>query len=326
MGRIAHCLPVNLVSDISDTSTRDKRCRVEKVAQGVVPVRAELVVDCRNAHGEGVLWSHEHGLLMWTDINGERIWTYDPVTGKQHSHKTPGRVGCFAPREGRPSHELIAGFADAFALVDLTTGKRKEIAAFEPDLPTTRLNDGRTDRAGRLIAGGMDEAALAPISSVWRVDADLGVTRLFGGVSCANSACFSPDGRRMYFADSPTKTIVAIDYEPASGELGEKRVLATVDGIPDGSCVDSEGCIWNAVWEGYRVERWSPDGELVQVVEVPVRKPTCCAFGGADLATLYITTSRLMEDDENLRREPTAGSLYSVMPRVRGLADRPFAG
>jgi L-arabinonolactonase len=291
-----------------------------------VPVRAELEVDCRNAHGEGVLWSHEHGLLMWTDINGELIWTYDPATGRRQSYKTPGRVGCFAPRQGRPSHELIAAFADAFAFLDLATGRREDIAAFEPDLPTTRLNDGRTDRAGRLVAGGMDEAALAPISSVWRIDADLSVTRLFGGVACANSACFSPDGRRMYFADSPTKTIVAFDYEPASGRLGAKRVLAKVDGIPDGSCVDSEGCIWNAVWEGYRIERWSPDGELVQVVEVPVRKPTCCAFGGAGLATLYITTSRLMEDDDSLRHEPTAGSLYSVKPGVRGMADRAFAG
>jgi L-arabinonolactonase len=289
-------------------------------------VRAELVVDCRNAHGEGVLWSHEHGLLMWTDINGERIWTYDPATGAQRSYKTPGRVGCFAPRQGRPGHELIAGFADAFAFLDLTSGRREDIAAFEPDLPTTRLNDGRTDRAGRFIAGGMDEAALAPISSVWRVDADRGVTRLFGGVSCANSACFSPDGKRMYFADSPTKTIVAYDYEPVSGRLGEKRVVAKVDGVPDGSCVDSEGCIWNAVWEGYRVERWSPDGKLVQTVEVPVRKPTCCAFGGADLSTLYITTSRLMEGDDILRREPTAGSLYSAKPGARGLADTPFAG
>jgi L-arabinonolactonase len=326
MGRIARCLPVNLVSDISDTSARDKRCRVKKVAQGVEPVRADLVVDCRNAHGEGVLWSHEHRLLMWTDINGERLWTLDPATGTHESHKTPGRVGCFAPRLGHPSHELIAAFADAFALLDLSTGKREDIAPFEPDLPTTRLNDGRTDRAGRFIAGGMDEAALAPISSVWRVDADRSVTRLFGGVSCANSACFSPDGKRMYFADSPTKTIVAYDYEPASGQLGEKRVLAEVDGIPDGSCVDSEGCIWNAVWEGYRVERRSPDGKLIEVIEVPVRKPTCCAFGGDDFATLYITTSRLMEDDDILRREPTAGSLYSVRPGARGLADTPFAG
>jgi L-arabinonolactonase len=292
----------------------------------VLPVRADLVVDCRNTHGEGVLWSHEHGLLMWTDINGERIWTYDPATGSEYSYKTPGRVGCFAPRGGRPSHELIAAFADAFAFLDLSTGKREDIAPFEPDLPTTRLNDGRTDRAGRFIAGGMDEAALAPISAVWRVDPDLSVTRLFGGVSCANSACFSPDGKVMYFADSPTKTIVAYDYEPASGHLGDKRVLAKVDGIPDGSCVDSEGCVWNAVWEGYRVERWSPDGKLIQALEVPVRKPTCCAFGGADLATLYITTSRLMEDDDSLRQEPTAGSLYSVRPGARGLADTPFAG
>lgn len=289
-------------------------------------MRADLVVDCRNAHGEGVLWSHEHGLLMWTDINGEHIWTYNPASGKQHRHKTPGRVGCFAPRRGRHSHELIAGFADGFAFLDLSTGKREDIAAFEPDLPTTRLNDGRTDRAGRFIAGGMDEPGLAPISSVWRVDPDRSVTRLFGGVSCANSTCFSPDGKCMYFADSPTKTIVAYEYEPDDGTLGERRYLAQVDGIPDGSCVDSEGCIWNAVWEGYRVERRLPDGRLVQMVDVPVRKPTCCAFGGADLTTLYITTSRLMEDDDSLRQEPTAGSLYSVKPGARGLADTPFAG
>jgi L-arabinonolactonase len=289
-------------------------------------VQAELVVDCRNAHGEGVLWSHEHGLLMWTDINGERLWTFEPSSGKERSYLTPGRVGCFAPRRSRPFAQLIAAFAEEFALLDLATGKRETIAAFEPELPTTRLNDGRTDRAGRLIAGGMDEADLAPISSVWQIDPDLSVKKLFGGVACANSACFSPDGRRMYFADSPTKEIVAFDYDLGTGELGGKQLLARVDGIPDGSCVDSEGCVWNAVWEGYRVERWSPEGALLQVVRVPVRKPTCCAFGGEDLSTLYITTSRLMEEEDGLSREPSAGSLYAVRPGVQGLIDQPFAG
>jgi L-arabinonolactonase len=289
-------------------------------------VRAELIVDCRNAHGEGVLWSQEHGLLMWTDINGQQLWTYEPTTKTKRAYQTPGRVGCFAPRASRPFNEVLAGFADAFAFFDMLTGEREDIAAFEPDLLSTRLNDGRTDREGRLIAGGMDEAFLAPISAVWRVDRDLTVTKLFDGVSCANSTCFSPDGRRMYFADSPTKTIVAFDYEPDKGRLGTKRIVAEVDGIPDGSCVDSEGCIWNAVWEGYRVERWSPDGDLIQVVEIPVRKPTCCAFGGTDLATLYITTSRLMEEESTLEREPSAGSLYAVRPGVSGLIDKPFAG
>jgi L-arabinonolactonase len=263
---------------------------------------------------------------MWTDINGERLWIFDPNSAKQHSYPVSGRVCCFAPRKGRSFTQLIAAFADAFALLDLSTGKRETIAAFEPELTTTRLNDGRTDRAGHLIAGGMDEATLAPVSSVCRVDADLRVMKLFGGVSCANSTCFAPDGRSMYFADSPTKEIVAFDYDSQTGELGGKRLVAKVDGIPDGSCVDEEGCIWNAVWEGYRVERWSPEGERLQVIEVPVRKPTCCAFGGEDLATLYITTSRLAEAEDNIAREPTAGSLYAIRPGVKGIPDLPFAG
>jgi L-arabinonolactonase len=263
---------------------------------------------------------------MWTDINGEKLWTFEPKSGNKRSFATAGRLCCFAPRKGRPYTQLIAAFADAFALLDLATGKREVIADFEPDLPTTRLNDGRTDPAGRLIAGGMDEANLTPISSVCRVDKDFRVTRLFGGVSCANSTCFSPDGRFMYFADSPTKEIVSFAYDSGRGELGEKRLIAKVDGIPDGSCVDEEGCIWNAVWEGYRVERWSLEGELLQAVEIPVRKPTCCAFGGEDLSTLYVTTSRLMETEENLLREKTAGGLYACKPGVRGVPDQPFAG
>lgn len=133
----------------------------------------------------------------------------------------------------------------------------------------------------------------------------------------------------MYFADSPTREIAAFQYDPTKGELGARKVIATLSagtGVPDGSCVDSEGCIWNAVWEGYRVERRAPNGQLDRVVEVPVKKPTCCAFGGSDLTTLYITSSRLAETDDDLAREPVAGGLFSVRPGVRGIADPPFAG
>jgi len=262
---------------------------------------------------------------MWTDINGESIWTFDPQSSFTNSYPTPGRVCCFAPLQDRPFTEVIAAFADGFAFLDLQTRKRGNIAAFEVETPETRLNDGRTDRQGRLVAGGMDESSLAPISSVWRLDPDLSLTKLFDGVSCANSTCFSPDGRQMYFADSPRREIVAFAYDPDTGSLGEKRRVTQVDGIPDGSCVDSEGCIWNAVWEGYRVERWSSAGELLDVVQVPVRKPTCCAFGGRELDTLYITTSRLGEPADKLGQEPTAGSLYAVRPGTCGLIDRPFA-
>ncbi len=174
----------------------------------------------------------------------------------------------------------------------------------------------------------MDEKELKPLSSVWRLDADLTLTRLFGGVACANSTCFSPDGRTMYFADSPTREIVAYDYDPATGDIGARRPVATLqgNGVPDGSCVDAQGFIWNAVWEGYRVERYAPDGRLDRVIEVPVAKPTCTAFGGPDLDILFITTSRLDSSAELLEREPQSGSLFACRPGVKGLTDPPFAG
>ncbi len=290
-------------------------------------MRAELVLDCRNAHGEGVLWSPEHGLLMWTDIHGRRLWTMDPAGGEAEEQPVPGRLCCFAPRRGRPWNEIVAAFSDGFALLDVVSGARRDIAAFEPDLESTRLNDGRTDPAGRLIAGGMDEGPrMEPVSSVWRLDPDLRLTRIIDRVACANSTCFSPDGRTMYFADSPERAIRAYDYDPATGAVGPVRRLAEVDGIPDGSCVDAEGCIWNAVWEGYRVDRWTPDGRLDRSVEVPVAKPTCCAFGGPGLDTLFITTSRLGETAERLAREPEAGGLFAVRPGVAGIETPPFAG
>jgi L-arabinonolactonase len=289
-------------------------------------VRAELTLDCRNEHGEGVLWNALDGRLWWTDIQGKALWALEPVSGKSESFSSPDRICCFAPRR---DGTVLAAFADSFAIFDPKTGRRDDLAPFEPGLPQTRLNDGRTDRQGRFVAGGMDEKDLKPISSVWRVDADMKLTRLFGGVGCANSTCFSPDGRTMYFADSPTRAIVAFDYDTKTGAVGKKRtvtVLPEDEGVPDGSCVDSEGFIWNAVWEGYRVERFSPGGRLDRSIEVPVAKPTCVAFGGPDLDVLFITTSRLGSSAELLEREPHSGGLYAVRPGVKGLLDPPFAG
>ena len=289
-------------------------------------MKAELAFDCRNAHGEGVLWNALDGRLWWTDIHGKTLWAFDPASKNFESFAAPDRICCFAPRR---DGTVLAAFADSFAIFDPKSGERDDIAAFEPELPQTRLNDGRTDRQGRFIAGGMDERGLKPLSSVWRVGVDLKPQKLFGGVACANSTCFSPDGRTMYFADSPTGEIVAFAYDTKTGSVGAKRTVATLPqgkGVPDGSCVDAEGFIWNAVWEGYRVARFAPDGRLDRTVEVPVAKPTCAAFGGTDLDTLFITTSRLDSSAELLEREPTSGSLYAVRPGVKGLTDPPFAG
>ena len=289
---------------------------------------SELLLDSRCEHGEGVVWSAEHGLLAWTDIHGKAVWTLDPVTGKSQRYSVPGRVCCFAFRHGRGFREVLAAFDDGLAFLDIETGIVGQRMRPHGLGKGQRLNDGRTDRQGRLIVGGMDEDNLAPVSAVWRVEADFSITQLFDGVACANGTCFSPDGKTMYFADSPTRHIEAFDYEITTGTPTARRVVASLigSGVPDGSCIDAEGFIWNAVWEGYRVERWSPDGRLDRMIEVPVKKPTCCAFGGPDLDTLFITSSRLGESESDLAREPAAGSLFAVKPGVRDVADTPFAG
>lgn len=133
----------------------------------------------------------------------------------------------------------------------------------------------------------------------------------------------------MYFADTPDKEIVAFDYDTAAGTISNRRQLASFSGepgLPDGSCVDAEGGVWNAEWEGRRVVRVAPNGKIDRIIEVPVWKPTCCAFGGANLDTLYITTSRLMSDEEMLSKEPQSGGLFAVEPGVCGVIDAPFAG
>ena len=288
--------------------------------------QAELVIDCPNILGEGVLWDAAAGRLHWVDIESSELWTLDPTSGCFLTHRAPERLTCLAPRR---VGGFVAAFASGFALYDPVTHTREDIAAFEPDRTVTRLNDGRTDRQGRFVAGGFDEKNGAFVSSVVRLDPDRRVTKLFDEVACANGICFSPDGRTMYFADSPAKKMWSFNYDPDSGAVSNRRELSRFDGqpgLPDGSCVDAAGCIWNAQWNGGRVVRFTPDGRIDQIVPVPVPNPTCVAFGGASLDTLYITTARYLMPPEQVAAAPHSGALFACIPGVKGLADSAFAG
>lgn len=263
------------------------------------------------------------GLVWWTDIEGRALWSFDPVTSNSKSYPMQGRVCCFAPRQ---SGGLIVAFADRLSLLDLHAGTEDKICDFEPQNPETRANDGRTDRQGRFVVGGMNETSGKANSSVIRIDENLAVKILLEGVSCANSICFSPDGKTMFFADTPDREVLAFNY---GDTLSDRRVLASFadePGLPDGSCVDAEGGVWNAEWEGSRVVRVNPEGKIDTIVDVPVWKPTCCAFGGPDLDILYITTSRLMSGEAALAREPHSGGVFAIKPGVKGLQDSLFCG
>lgn len=289
-------------------------------------VVAEPLVACGNHHGEGIFWNAADGRVWWTDIEGRQRWWYEPEARRSGSLAMPDRVCCFAPRA---AGGFIVALAREVAFYEPATKRFETVYRFEPDNPGTRLNDGRTDRQGRLVAGGMNEATGAADSSVIRVAADGRVTTLIEGVACANSICFSPDGGTMYFADTPDRRLRSYAYGASDEPLGAPRLIADFaaePGAPDGSCVDAEGGVWTAEWEGGRVVRTGPDGRFDRVVELPVGKPTCCAFGGPALDTLFITTSRFGSSPERLRAEPHAGDLFAVRPGIAGLRDAPFAG
>jgi L-arabinonolactonase len=288
-------------------------------------MQADLVLDCRNIHGEGVFWNDADQKLWWTDIYDRKLWWFDPVTGESQSIVAPDRVCAFAPRRAGGLLLALAG-----GLAFSSDGREAEMFhAFEPEKPDTRLNDGRTDRRGRFVVGGMNEGDGAANSSVIRFDPDGLVTTLIRDVAISNSICFSPDGGTLYFTDTPQRRILAYPYDNETGTVGTPRLFADLSdqpGFPDGSCVDAEGGLWNAQWDGHRVVRYAPDGRMDAVVMLPVGKVTCCAFGGAQLDTLYITTSRLGMDDDALQREPLAGGLFAIRTAQRGVIDLPFFG
>jgi sugar lactone lactonase YvrE len=162
--------------------------------------------------------------------------------------------------------------------------------------------------------------------TLYRCDAKH-ATPMLSGIQVPNSIAFSPDGRTMYFADTPTRTIHAFDLDPQSGRLSGERDFAAMpafDGLPDGATIDAKGGLWVAEWEGGQISRFRPDGRLDHSFRLPVPRPTCCAFGGADLKTLFFTSARTGLDAKALRHAPLSGGLFSLRPGVRGLPEPRF--
>ena len=280
----------------------------------------DLAFDSRDILGECVLWDEQAGLVRWLDIQGKRIWQFDPENGEARLRTFDARLACMAL--GKDFRSLLIGFEWGLASLDLETGEIRPYCEIESDLPFTRLNDGRCDRHGNFLFGTVDEAKWLPRGAWYRFDAKARLSRLdLPPVAIPNSLCFSPDGLRMYFSDGVSSCIQCCDYEPQTGQIENIRVFAEVpNGHPDGSTVDSEACVWNAEWGNGRVVRYRPDGSIERILPVPVSKPSCVAFGGKDLDTLYVTTASIGLYVDGY--EEQAGSLFRIrLEDVRGLPE-----
>ncbi|WP_435280446.1 SMP-30/gluconolactonase/LRE family protein [Streptomyces koelreuteriae] len=276
-----------------------------------VAVRAEAEL------GEGPTWDAATGRLIWIDILGRRVHTYDPATGHRTVRRTEQHVGAVKPRAGGG---LVLNLRDGVGLLDPDGGFRW--LHHEP-VPGRRANDAAVAPDGTLWAGTMRYDEAPGGGTLSRIAGDGTVDVVLDDVAVSNGTGWSPDGRLLYYIDSPTRRVDVFDH--ADGRVSGRRTLAEIEdgaGFPDGLTVDADGCVWVALWQGSAVRRYSPDGELDRVIELPVPLVTACAFGGAGLSDLYITTARV-----GLTEPPAlAGSLFVVPGAGKGMAQPAFAG
>lgn len=305
-----------------------------------MPIREQMAVavavPAMDKLGEGAFWCPDEAALYWLDVPmPSRIHRLHPASGTHDEWPMREMVASMAKR---PDGTLLVASHHGLNSFDPRTGSLTRLAAPEAHLPDNRSNDGAPDARGRFWYGTMCNNIAADGSYfdrglasgiLWKVEPDLTATPMVEGIGISNAVAFSPDNRTFYFADTIQETIYAFDFDIETGTLGERRVFAGPQGdglgYPDGACIDAEGYLWNARWEGACVIRFAPDGRVDRIVAIPASRVTSCAFGGDALDTLYVTTSRLHLGDEELRRYPDAGALFSFRPGVRGLK-RPSFG
>jgi sugar lactone lactonase YvrE len=281
------------------------------------------VADVGAVLGEGPVWVEREQALYWVDIPERRIFRWSD--GGTEIFDVPINVCSLVPRaEGG----FVAGGYGGFFLADSKFETFKELGDPECDLDSNRFNDGKVDRDGRFWAGTMDRSEREASGSLYRLDPDFSWTRIDSGYRVSNGPAFSLDGRTMYHNDSALQTVYAFDLDE-QGRATNRRVLARFEpgqGYPDGMTVDAEECLWIAFWDGWCVRRLTPAGQVIAELDVPVQRPTSCAFGGAACDRLFITSARRGLDGEALALQPSAGGLFMTVPGVEGVPETLFAG
>ncbi|MEM0986115.1 MAG: SMP-30/gluconolactonase/LRE family protein [Pseudomonadota bacterium] len=293
-------------------------------------MQADLIatVPCGCTLGEGILWDDRIGAFFWTDIQGQALHRYDLASDKHTAVTLPDRLASFALTSdpGR----LLAAFDRQIAWLDVDGGTLQRVAA-PVLLPGVRMNDGRTDPVGRFWVGTMVEHAEAAggdrRGELFRFDADGTLSVHRGGIGISNGLAFSPDGHWMYFADSTKAQVMKIAFSHGGTLMGETPFFASDGGTaPDGAAVSADGWYFSALWGGGRIAVLSPQGERVAEIAVPASQPSCCAFGGAGLDILAVTSAAEGLEGAARAADPNAGHVFLYQTDAQGLAAVPFAG
>ena len=284
------------------------------------------VLDIRASLGECPLWSISEQVLYWVDINAPSLNRFDPATGVNVAMPMPASIGSHALREGGG---FVVALRSGIWLAGADGRLERRVADAPYDPSQHRFNDGRCDPQGRFVVGTMNQARDGASAALYRLDTDFRLVRLFGDLTTSNGLAWSPDGRTMYHADTPTRMVRAYDYDTDSGTPTGGRTFAQWTGEtdrPDGGTTDSHGNYWTAFYRGGKLVQLSPQGATIAEYPIPAMCPTMCAFGGPDLRTLYVTTARQMRDEDELRRLPKSGGVFAMRVDIPGMPETHFAG
>jgi sugar lactone lactonase YvrE len=293
-------------------------------------VEVTCVLDARAELGESTVWNSKTCELWWIDIYQDKIHRFNPKSKINDSWSTPEHPGCISFRE---NEKLILTMVSGFYFFDPQTKEFEKLLDPESDLPTTRFNDGKTDRQGRFWSGSMfdaDEKEIEFIGGLYRLDHNLTAHKMVSNIACSNGLAWSPDSTVMYFSDSHSGEVVQYDFDPETGNIDNKRRfidMSALGGVADGATVDSDGCYWVTIPITGKVCRFDPNGVLMQTIHLPTDCPTCCEFGGENLDTLFVTSATLNRPEKHFVNQNNPGGLFAIEGTgATGLSLCPFKG
>ncbi|QKL03360.1 SMP-30/gluconolactonase/LRE family protein [Pseudomonas sp. NY5710] len=290
----------------------------------------ELIVDARNGTGESPVWHPSEQALYWVDIPARQLHRWRPVDNTHQVWQGDQMLACIARCEDGWIAGMESGIFHIQTRADGSLASRV-LSGVTHAQPGMRFNDGRCDRQGRFWAGSMllDMQQGAQVGALYRLDREGHLHLQQAGLIVPNGLAFSPDGTRMYLSDShpSVQKVWAFDYDTDTGTPHNPRLFVDMrkyPGRPDGAAIDQDGCYWICGNDAGQIHRFTPDGRLDRSLSVPVKKPAMCAFGGANLDTLYVTSIRPAGVD--LGDQPLAGGVFALNPGTKGLEEPAWRG